>query len=235
MNVEAFIDTNLQGQKLGRKGRVTRERILAVTREIIEDPDAEPLSISAVARRAGLRQSSIYTYFPDFTELFLAVLEPVTDTSEEAYIGLARTYWPDAELEQKSAEFVQAFYDFWQKNARLLHLRNAISDQHEVKVARHRIDMARKVIALLGQQMGASTDDMTTPEFDLASVLFTGIERVVTVATDTKWQALYPDNLKPRFQGKTIKQQGRLLALAIADERARLARERPKTKVAVAG
>jgi len=85
MEDEAQFDTNLQGQKLGRKGRVTRERILEAALALIEDADAEPLSLSAVARRADLRISSIYTYFADLTELFLTVLDPVDRSTQQAY------------------------------------------------------------------------------------------------------------------------------------------------------
>lgn len=223
-------DTNLQGQKLGKKGRITRERIIAATRQMIEEPRSEPLSLSAVARRAGLRTSSIYNYFADFTELFLAVIEPVVERSEEAYICLVRDYWPDDEMDMRCWQFVQAFHQYWKENTRLLHLRNTIADQYETRVLLLRIAMARKVILLLGRQLGAPASRTTGPEYDLASVLFTGLERVVTIATDEELKAHHPPSVKPRFDGATLKQQSRLLALAIMDERVRTAQLRTGTK-----
>lgn len=217
------VDTNLQGQKLGRKGRITRERILTAARELIEDPTSDGFSLSAVARRAGLRMSSIYNYFSDLPELFLAVLEPVSESAEEAFLSQLRQKWPDDELHQRARKFVLAFCGYWEENSRILHLRNVIADQHETRVVLQRIAMARKVIALLGQQMGVSKDMTVSPSHDLASVLYTGLERVVTIATDEQLKAHYPAHIKPRYDGQTLEQQARVLSLAIADERARLA------------
>lgn len=215
------IDTNLQGQKLGNKGRVTRERIMTVARELIEDPDSEGFSLSAVARKTDLRMSSIYNYFADPTELFLAVFDPIADEAEDAYVDLIRDRWSDEELAARSSQFIAAFHKFWRKHSRILHLRNRLADQHDERVMLKRISMARRVVRLLGQQAGGNTDEGTGPEYDLASVLYTGLERVVTIATDEEMKAHYPPQIKPRFEGGTLHQQARLLALAIADERLR--------------
>lgn len=213
------IDTNLQGQKLGKKGRITRDRILGAARKVIEDPDAESFTLSAVARETGLRLSSIYNYFADPTELFLAVLEPVAEESEDAYVRLLRDRWPEERLEDCCVEFVDAFQAYWRKNSRMLHLRNRLADQHDERVLLQRIAMARRVVRLLGFQMDGDVEKATGPQFDLASVLYTGLERVVTIATDEELKLHYPANIKPRFEGATLHQQARLLALAIADMR----------------
>jgi len=211
---------NLQGQRLGHKGQTTRARIIDVARELIEDGEEELLTLSAVARRAGLRMSALYNYFADLPDLFLAVLEPVVAASEQAYAGLLREHWPDDELADRCTSFVHAFHAFWAANTAVLHMRNVIADQHDPRLMNQRIGMARVAIRLLGQQMGAPASRITGDEYDLASVLYTGLERVVTIATDDRFKALYPPSIKSRYDGKTLKQQARLLRLAIVDERA---------------
>lgn len=224
MGADVKIDTNLQGQRLGRKGRITRQRIIEAAQAIIDDPEEdEAFSLSAVARRAELRQSSIYNYFPDLTDLFLTVLEPVMGEADKAYRSQLSEHWPDEELDERCSLFVHSFHDFWKRHSRVLHLRNALSDQHDPRVMHNRIYAARQVIMKLGRQMGAPETRTTGPEFDLASTLYTGMERVVTIATDETLKAIYPKDVKPRFEGKTIKQQARLLKLAIRDERTRVA------------
>lgn len=212
------IDTNLQGQKLGKKGKITRERIIAAARELIEDPESE-FSLSAVARKAELRMSSLYNYFSDLPDLFQAVLAPVAEEAEEAYLHLLRERWPDNEIEQRATQLVHAFYGYWRKHSRILHLRNRLADQHEQCILIKRIEMARVVVRLLGWQMGGNADVVTGTPYDLASVLYTGLERVVTIATDEEMKEFYPENIKPRFEGKTLTQQSYLLALAVADKR----------------
>ena len=92
------VSHNLHGQRLGRKGRDTRERILAATSELVEGDGEEQLSLSAVARRASIKLTSVYNYFTDLTELLLALLEPVMATAEDAYLSLLRERWPDDQL-----------------------------------------------------------------------------------------------------------------------------------------
>ena len=220
MGKVANIDTNLQGQKLGKKGKITRERILSVARELIEDRESE-FSLSAVARKADLRMSSLYNYFSDVTDLFLAVLQPVADEAEEAYNSLLREPWPEDEIEARAEQLVNAFHAYWQRNSRMLHLRNRMADLHEKRVLLQRIAMARRIVRLLGRQMGGEPGEVTGPAYDMASVLYTGLERVVTIATDEDLKELYPANIKPRFEGKTLKQEARLMALVIAAERRR--------------
>lgn len=221
MGAEGRLDTNLQGQRLGKKGRITRERIITAARELIEDPETEDLSISAVARRAGLRVSSIYNYFADLPELFLTVLEPEIARTEKEYLDILQRRWPDETLGKYCEDFVQAFYRFWQQNVRLLHVRNAIADTHEPRVLLQRIKSARQIVNLLGIQMGGVQDGMQGEAFDLASVLYTGLERVVTIATHELLKAHYPPNIQRRFGSATLRQQARLLELAIREQRKR--------------
>ena len=51
---QAALSHNLLGQRLGRKGRDTRERILAATARLLLGPADNVISLSAVAREASL-------------------------------------------------------------------------------------------------------------------------------------------------------------------------------------
>ena len=206
---------NCQGQKLGRKGKDTRDRIVEAARQLIVEARVHPMSLSAVARHASIGMSSIYTYFKDMTELVLAVLEPVGELSESAYIRMIRDRWPDDQLDKRAREFVHGFHGFWEENSRLLHLRNQMADQQDLRMIAHRIQMAQPVMTLLARQMDASPHGPPGMEQDLASVLFTGLERVVTMATDAYLKSSFPVNIRSRYEGGAIEQQGRVLALAI--------------------
>jgi AcrR family transcriptional regulator len=208
---------NLNGQKMGRKGRITRERILAATVALLESEEGEPITLSAVARG-----TSLYNYFSDLTELLLAVLEPVMDSAEEAYLSRLRDYWPDDELPERCVEFISAYHRFWAKHSRLLHLRNAMADQRDERMIMHRIGSTRPVIGLIVEQMGGSPDEGRTPASAMATMVMTGVERSITVATD---QALAEFIGRP-FGGneeRFLRPGARLMELAIRDMRERAA------------
>jgi AcrR family transcriptional regulator len=213
----AAVSHNLAGQKLGRKGRVTRERIIAAALELIEDNADEAFTLTGVARRAGLGMSSLYNYFSDQTELLLAVLEPVMATSDEAYMAQVRLPWPDEALTASTLTFVRAYHAFWARHSGLLHLRNSLADQLDVRMMMHRINSTRPLIALLVRQMSAGAEPQQA-HTSMATVLMTGIERSVTLATDKRLPKLtgLPFNVgEDRYHVSNA----RLLELAIRDLR----------------
>ena len=214
------ISHNLNGQRLGRKGRDTRDRILAVAREIIEEPNDTQITLSEVARRADLRMGSLYLYFSDLTELILALLEPVMATSEEEYLYLLRRYWPDAELGARALEFVTAYQKFWIKHSDLLHLRNSLSDRYDERLLLHRVASAQNIMRLLVEQMDGGDSNAGNPISSMATALMTGLERVVTVTTDRHLPHLSiskgPINPRPML----LEAEARLFELGIRDRRA---------------
>lgn len=216
------VSHNLNGQRLGRKGRGTRERILTACAELLADSE-EAISMSAVARRASLGMTSLYNYFSDLTELLLAVLDPVMATAEESFLAMLREYWPDAELGERCYAFVQAYHGFWSRHSRLLHLRNAMADNRDERMLIHRVRSTQPLIGLFVGQMGGETDDMDTPVRGMATVLMTGIERTVTVATDPGLTGLFGE-ITRRSPDHYLLPEARLMELAIADTRARVAR-----------
>lgn len=217
------VSHNLQGQKLGRKGRQTRERILEVAAELIALDD-EPISLSAVARKVPLGMTSLYNYFSDLTELLLAVLEPVSASAEDAHIGILRQHWPDEKLGECCDRFVRAFYDFWARHSRLLHLRNSMADTGDRRILLQRISGSAPAIGLMARQMGSvEGDGSDAPPVNMATVLYTGIERMVTVATDVPLMSLFGQNRRrdPEFY---LKPAARMMELAIRDAREQVAR-----------
>ncbi len=214
------VSYNLNGQRLGRKGRDTRDRILAAAKEIIEDFDEAQITISEVARRTKLRMASLYVYFADLTELGLALLEPVMAEAETSYLQLLRTPWPDADLAMRCEQFVQGFFGFWQRNAGVLHLRNTMADRKDSRMTEHRINAARPVIGLLLQQMGHDSAERGSSSVGMATVLYMGFERAVNIATDRHFGDAMGGRFAPDIE-HYMEAEARLFELAIADFRAK--------------
>lgn len=215
----AGVSHNLNGQKLGRKGRDTRERILAAAVELLAaGTDEEPITMSAVARRASLGMTSLYNYFTDFTELLLAVLEPVLEESETAFVAMLRERWPDEELASRCYAFMQAYYGFWARHSRLLHLRNSMADSREERIMMQRVRSTMPIIEMFVGQMDGNPEVPSDPAIGMATVLMTGIERTVTMATDAFVARLFGSNRlrEPDFY---LLPEARLMELVIRDTR----------------
>lgn len=216
------VSHNLQGQKLGRKGRDTRERILAATAELLAGPEEEALSMSAVARRASLGMTSLYNYFTDLTELLLAVLEPVMAESDSAFVSILRHRWPDDELGERCYAFLRAYHDFWARHSRLLHLRNAMADGRDERMLIQRVRATQPIIMLLVAQMDDDPSAPRPPSLGMATVLMTGAERTVTVSTDRPLTELFGADRRNR-PDHYLMPEARIMELAIRDTRQRMA------------
>ncbi len=211
------VSHNLYGQRLGRKGRDTRDRIIAAANSLLIRPEAVPVTLSAVAREASLGMTTLYLYFSDLTELLLAVLEPVMETAEDAYLGQIRRLWPDETLGEQCYDFMLAYHDFWARHARILHLRNAMADQHDRRMLVHRVESATALIDMVAAQMGADPADTQSAAYDMATVLMTGVERAVTMSTNTEMQDVIIRS-RPKA-GQRMRAVARLMELAIKEHR----------------
>jgi AcrR family transcriptional regulator len=220
------VSHNLAGQRLGRKGQETRERILAAALRLFDDQDGPPVTMSSVAREASVRLTNLYLYFPDFGELLLAALERVMATADAAFVDLLRVRWPDERLGESCLEFIWAHYRFWKRHGRILHMRNSVADT-DVRVATYRQNATRPLIDLLIRQMDSGAGDIHAVPGRMASVVLTGFERVATVATNPLFYAsIAADGVDDvdEIIGHMIVAEARLVELAIRDQRAFAAR-----------
>ncbi|WGM47500.1 hypothetical protein KOAAANKH_02377 [Brevundimonas sp. NIBR10] len=213
---------NLVGQRLGRKGQETRERVISAMLTLLDDPEGPPVTLTAVAKEASVGMTTLYLYFPAMGDLLLAVLRCVMDTAGDAFMKLVRDYWRDETLTEDCLAFHRAHYLFWKRHARLLRMRNSFADDCDLAVLSYRSQATRPLLNALTRQMGCDLADGDTPCAHLATVVLTGLERVATVVTTphfhitspahgTSAEEVYIDNL--------ITAQSRLTEIAIRDQR----------------
>ncbi|AOG01039.1 MAG: TetR/AcrR family transcriptional regulator [Blastomonas sp.] len=212
------VSHNLNGQRLGRKGRDTRDRIIAAAREIVDADDGTVLTLSEVARRANLRMASLYVYFADLSELLQAMLDPVMAEAETSYLCLLRTPWGQDSLADDVQQFVHGFYAFWQRNSGILHLRNTMADRKDRLMTSQRINAARPVIDMLVVQMGYDPAQRGSSAVGMATVLYMGFERAVNIATDRHFGDAMEGQFAPDVK-HYLDAVSRLFEVAITDMR----------------
>ncbi len=212
----AALSHNLLGQRLGRKGRDTRERILAATARLLLGPADNVISLSAVAREASLGMTTLYLYFNDLPELLIAALEPIMASAENSYIAHLRERWPDVDLGARCAAFVAEYHAFWLRHTRILHLRNSIADADDKRMRLARIEASVPVAKLLILQMDGDAAVYDAGATCMATVLLTGIERLVTITTDVQFP--YVPMVHPADHiSNLLMAQARILEIAIRD------------------
>ena len=229
---EPEVSHNLLGQRLGRKGLETRERIIAAALLLLDGPVSDvPITLSSVAREASVGMTTLYLYFPDLGELVLAALVRVMDTAEAAFLSRLRSYWPDDQIEVNCLDFLTAHYAFWQRHSRILHMRNSFADASDLRFLEYRNKVSYPLISILVRQMDGNPADIGSPGFALATILLTSFERIATVVTNPNFHAALTHNISPEEEEarltRLLEAEARLIALAIRDERSAAARNAP--------
>ena len=213
---------NLVGQRLGRKGQETRERVICAMLTLLEDPEGPPVTLTAVAKEASVGMTTLYLYFPAMGDLLLAVLRRVMETAGETFMTRVRDYWRDDALTDDCLAFHRAHYLFWKRHARLLRMRNSFADDCDLAVLSYRSEATRPLLDALTRQMGCDPADGDTPCVHLATVVLTGLERVATVVTTPHFHITSPDHgasAEEVYIDNLIATQSRLTEIAIRDQR----------------
>ena len=226
------VSHNLLGQRLGRKGQETRERILKAALSLLRTcPLDEQITLSGVAREAAVGMTTLYLYFADLGALVLAVLRRVMDSADNAFVDRLRTRWPDDRLEECCIDFLRAHYQFWREHARVLHMRNSFADADDDRFIEYRNRVSYPLIGMLVRQMDGNphagvAGDPESRELRavmLATVLLTGFERIATVITTTYFHdSVQEQGVKDEAAhvDRMLLAEARLISLGIRDMRA---------------
>ena len=214
---------NLVGQRLGRKGLETRERILSAALRLLEGPGEAAVTLSGVAREAAVGMTTLYLYFPDLGDLVLAALSRVMDSGGAAFLDRLRVRWPDDALDSSCLEFLRAHHQFWRKHSRLLHMRNSLADACDVRFLEYRNRVSLPLIGLLVAQMDGRPDDLRDRRFLLATVLLTGFERLATIVTNPSFQVAMQEMDGETYVARLLEVEAGLIAGAIRTSRSEAA------------
>lgn len=219
---------NLSGQRLGRKGLATRDRIVSAMLNLLSDAEGPPLTLTAVAREAGIGLSNLYLYFPGLSDLLLAALSQVMESHAPDFMGIIRKYWPADKLEECCQAFVMAHFEFWSRHVRLLHLRDAIADANDQRVVDYRYYLAKPVMDDLAAQMDSPDGRRCPMAPDTALILFTSLERMAKIYTTRGMLRVSGRVADEAFRERMLRQlcaEAHILALAIRDGRDTAARQ----------
>ena len=218
------VSHNLLGQRLGRKGQETRERILGAALRLLDRPRQDsPVTLSGIAREASVGMTTLYLYFPDLGALVLAALDRVMETAGDAFVDRLRPRWPDERLEEHACDFLHAHLRFWRRHAHILHMRNSLADASDMRFLDYRDRASYPLIGLLVRQMDGDPEAKDSDLSLLASVVLIGFERLATVITAVTFQASlekqgFED--EPNHVARLLSAEARMIALTIRDARA---------------
>lgn len=154
---------NQHGQKMGRKGRETRQKIMDVTLEMLKHRSYKDLTVSEVASEAGVSSSTFYVYFEDIEDVLFACVQAAALDLGDLREILSRD-WNDSNLEEQVAAFVETYNALWEKYRVELRVRNLEADQGNLRFLNIRVETTRDILQSLGKKIAQSNPTLKHPQ-----------------------------------------------------------------------
>ena len=178
------VDTNQQGQVLGRKGAQTRQNLMAATRKLLEAYSPVELTAVAIAKEAGISSASFYMYFEDVRDVLYALATEAGAAMSSVH-EVVRQPWNADTLHEHALDLVERFNETWHAHRQVLRFRNLEADRGDPRFEALRMSTYIPFIDLLARQIVAACPaDRQRPTlgqaFALASVLHGAMERMAS-------------------------------------------------------
>jgi AcrR family transcriptional regulator len=167
----------LDGRSLGRRGALTRRRLLDATRELLETRGLRDLRVVDIARAAGTSPATFYQYFRAVEDAVLVLAEEAAEDLSAVIAGLDGP-WTEA----SSRRMVDAFVDAWSEHRAVLRTRNLAAQEGDLRFRTVRNTSLRPILEALeakiseGQRAGRVDTGMSP--IAAASAMIAMTERV---------------------------------------------------------
>jgi AcrR family transcriptional regulator len=200
MSSEALVADGraLDGRSLGRRGALTRRKLLDATAVLLEDRGVRDLRVVDIARAVGTSPATFYQYFRDVEEAVLVLAEEVGE--DLAPIGdlLAGDWTGDDSLDLARA-LVETFVGYWDDHRAVLRTRNLAAQEGDQRFRTIRNDSLRPLFVGLASkvadaQRSGRVDDAITP-LAAASALVSMMERMAAFHADLEPLGVPRDDL----------------------------------------
>jgi AcrR family transcriptional regulator len=109
------------GRVPGRRGLLTRARLLAQTRDLLDTTSYRDLRVVDIARAAGMSPATFYQYFPDAESALLALADELVGEGRERLTrDIKAGPWTGKEAYETCERVASAFLAFWADHGALM-------------------------------------------------------------------------------------------------------------------
>ncbi len=177
----------IYGRALGRRGTLTRERLLEATGRLLETRGVRDLRVVEIARRVGTSPATFYQYFRDVEDAVLALavevgedLAPIEELLDHPWTGPGGL---DA-----ARVLVGSFMEYWDEHRAVLRIRNLSAQEGDHRFREVRNAALRPLREGLAAKVAESqAAGLVAPELSpiaAASALSAMLERMAAFHAD---------------------------------------------------
>lgn len=174
---------NLQGQVVGRKGQLTRLRLIDTLCEMLRHRPLNDLRVMELCRQAKTAPGTFYLYFKDVQDLAFEAIRLYQEIPAELD-ELLRAEWPAEEAFQSAQRFVAGYVRYWQERYHLLQIRNLTADQGDERMVELRHSCVVPIMERLAEKIASAQRGGAGPLTPLAgaTVIMGSLERLAALS-----------------------------------------------------
>lgn len=207
---------NLEGQTLGTKGRMTRQRLLGSVEALLQDRVIHEISVSEVAQQAGTSSATFYLYFRDVSHAALHVVNSHTQSTPRLLQMIQEPWVGNASIEADA--FVREYIASWTRQGRIFRVRNLAAEAGHAEFTHARELAVRPLLEALSARIEAlqsfSPMPDSFPAVSMSAVLIALLEILAAVSS------AFADNGEFATSEGIIAATAHLMASVLADRSA---------------
>lgn len=163
--------TASDGRTPGRRGRATRERLLAATADLLATRSYREVKVVDIARAAGSSPATFYQYFSDVEAAVVVLAQRAVEDGRSLVDAIAGADWAGRSASAASEALVDAFLAFWHDHAAVMRVIDLAIVEGDRRFRDLRNDLLGPVTEALAAGVAARRDDGTDPRSEAATLV----------------------------------------------------------------
>ena len=164
---------------LGRKAKETRQRLLSVTRELLESVSPFQLSVASIAKAAKTAPATFYVYFEDVPDLLYALSEEAGEAMARVAESHRDCFSDPERLVEDAHRFIEGFTEVWDKHSHVMLYLGLESDRGNARFLNLRTRSAVPIMNRLAAAVRRAKPGLSAAEaYADAVILYASLQRL---------------------------------------------------------
>jgi AcrR family transcriptional regulator len=139
------------GRTPGRRGRATRQRLLACTHEMLRTTSYRDLKVVDIAREAGTSPATFYQYFPDVESAIVVLAEEMALQGKQFSEHVRATTWKGRAGYEACVGLADQFIRFWEEHQPVLRVVDLATEEGDGRFAKVRTHLLNDLYNALAE------------------------------------------------------------------------------------
>jgi AcrR family transcriptional regulator len=154
------------GRVPGRRGRATRQRLLACTVEMLRTSSYRSLKVIDIAREAGTSPATFYQYFTDVDDAILVLAHEMALDSERMVHIVGDGNWKGRAGYRTALDLTDAFFAFWDQHRPVIRVVDLGAEEGDRRFRTIHLELLNNVTVQLAETIKGIQAEERNPGVD---------------------------------------------------------------------